>query len=84
MYRNLEDIDFEDTFDGSVLDVSMQEEVGERFTCSIRDASFFFLKNKRTDLKLHFKTHLHSIARSAHNISHLEIHQPKLTPECQA
>ena len=42
MDYNIEDTDFEDPLDGSLLDVPIQEEVGEKFTCGICDARFFF------------------------------------------
>ena len=65
----------EDPLDGFLLGVSIQEEVGEQFTCGICDASFlvaFVLK--KSNLKQHLKTHSHFIARSAHTISHNILH----------
>ena len=47
MDHNLEDIDFENPSDRSILNVSIQEEVGEQFTCGICDASY----SKKTNLK---------------------------------
>ena len=35
MDHNLEDIDFEDPLDGSLLDVSVKWEIGEQYTRSI-------------------------------------------------
>ena len=40
MDHNLEDIDFEDPFDGSLLDVSIQEKIDELFACGISGATF--------------------------------------------
>ena len=40
MDHNLKNIDFEDPFDGSLLNDSIQEKIGELFACGISDASF--------------------------------------------
>ena len=66
MYYNLEDKDLEDPLDGFLLGVSIQEEVGEQFTCGISFLVAFVLK--KSNLKQHLKTHSHFIARSAHTI----------------
>ena len=52
MDHNLEDIDFEDPLDGSLLDVSVQEEIVEQYIFGISSAVFFCL------LKSNLKRHL--------------------------
>ena len=69
MDHNFEDIDFEDPLDGSLLDVSVQEEIDEQYRCGISNASFFLKSN----LKRHPKAHSCSIA-CEHSISHLGMH----------
>ena len=53
MDHNLDDLEFEDPLDGSLLDVSYQEEVGEQYTCGICDASY----STKQHLKRHLKAH---------------------------
>ena len=40
MDHNLEDIDLENPSNGSLLDISIQEEVVEQYTCAICEASY--------------------------------------------
>ena len=50
---DLDEVDFQDPLEGSILDVSAHEEVAQRFTCGICDSSFATNYN----LQRHCKTH---------------------------
>ena len=45
MDHNLEDIDFENPLNGSILDISVHEKVAEQYTCDMSDLSYFKKSN---------------------------------------